>query len=149
MESCFRDVIEFEEAAGHELTCSPPSFPPAKVVALRRKLIKEEYDETESAFQKIVATTDDDPRRDELIADLADGLADLVYVCVGTAIHFGVDLPAVWKAVQASNVAKFGEGSWRDESGKVRKPEGWRPPDVMGVIKNQEPLKDAFGAESR
>jgi len=37
---------------------------------------------------------------------VADGLADLCYVTIGTAIAYGIDLPAVWAAVQAANLAK-------------------------------------------
>lgn len=41
------------------------------------------------------------------LVQTADGIADLLYVVVGTAITFGMDLPAVWAEVQRSNMAKY------------------------------------------
>jgi len=41
------------------------------------------------------------------LAGVADALADLDYVTIGTAVQFGIPHGAVWDAVQASNLAKF------------------------------------------
>lgn len=43
------------------------------------------------------------------LVEFADGLADLVYVTVWTALAHGIDLPAVWSEVQRSNMAKYPE----------------------------------------
>lgn len=72
--------------------------------------------------------------RDDLPA-IADGLADLIYVALGTAIAYGIDLRPVWSAVHAANMAKIG-GPTR-EDGKVLKPEGWQPPDIKGILERQ------------
>lgn len=57
------------------------------------------------------------------LPEMADGLADLVYVTVWTALAHGVDLRPVWAEVQAANLAKFpkcpvchGLGAIEDES---------------------------------
>lgn len=98
------------------------------------------------------------------LTEFADGLADLIYVTIWTALAHGIDLPAVWAEVQRSNMEKFPEcgacsGSGepedgecirgcsacsglgrvviRDASGKVQKPPGWAPPDIKGVLARQ------------
>lgn len=98
--------------------------------ALRARLMTEELGEILKAF------VDDD------MEGVADGLADLCYVTIGTALQFGIDLPAVWDAVQEANMAKFPNGEvLRDKQGKIMKPEGWTGPDIAAVLKNQDPIK--------
>ena len=67
---------------------------------------------------------------------LADGLADLIYVCIGAANEFGIDLAAVWDEVHRSNMAKIGPNGEvkRRTDGKVIKPDGWTPPDIKKVL---------------
>lgn len=43
------------------------------------------------------------------IVEIADGLADIVYVCFGMAIEYGIDLMAVLREVHAANLTKLGE----------------------------------------
>ena len=60
---------------------------------------------------------------------------------IWTAVADGIELPAVWAEVQRSNMAKFPGGrAVMNESGKAVKPEGWTPPDIEGVLKNQDPI---------
>ncbi len=103
--------------------------------------------------------------------EMADGLADQVYVDYWTAIAHGVDLDAVLLEVQRSNLAKFpidpvcggtggaggitcanchgtGRMVLRDTAGKVQKPPGWTPPDVAGVLAQVEDQR-RFWAEQR
>ncbi len=104
-----------------------------KLVMLRVRLIVEELGELLSAIAQPDAV------------EVADALADLVYVVVGTAVAFGVDLPEVWDEVHTSNMRKFGSGSWTDEHGKIRKPSDWTPPDIEGVLDEQEgPLGEVY-----
>lgn len=66
------------------------------------------------------------------IEAVADGLADLIYVCVGAALAFGIPLERVWAEVQRANMAKDGGG--RSEAGKILKPDGWQPPNIREAI---------------
>ncbi len=132
MKKAFCDLIEFEEACDHGLPRTGPAIPDARTKELRRLLINEEMDELDLAIDE------------ENMPGIADGLADLIYVCIGTAVRFGIDLPAVWDAVHQANMAKFGPGSWRDETGKVRKPAGWQHPDVIGILQSQLPLASGY-----
>lgn len=86
--------------------------------------------------------------------ELVDGMCDLVYVTVGTAVSFGLPLERAWEAVQTSNMAKFpvcdechdatftlcsscvgtGHVAILDASGKIVKPDGWTPPDILKAM---------------
>jgi predicted HAD superfamily Cof-like phosphohydrolase len=150
VDQCFKDVIAFEKAAGHELSNRPPDAPDNKTLLLRMRLIREEYDETMAALAKLGEWTsegEDGPSPNELLAELADGLADLIWVCVGTAIHFGLDLPECWSRVRAANMAKFAPGSSVREDGKRLKPPGWVAPDIIGSITSQKPLAETYETE--
>ena len=99
------------------------SNPADKLILLRARLMVEELGETLAGMVEGDAV------------QVADGLADLLYVTIGTALAFGIPLEGVWSAVQQANMAKFPGGKIvRDEQGKVVKPEGWTPPDIAGVL---------------
>lgn len=71
---------------------------------------------------------------------VADALADLVYVALGTAHMFGIPLDHVFQEVQRANMQKeraSGSGDARSKRGSaldVVKPAGWTPPNVRGVL---------------
>jgi hypothetical protein len=70
---------------------------------------------------------------------VADGIVDAIYVLIGAAITYGIDIRPVWQAVHAANMAK--EGGATREDGKVQKPPGWQPPDIAGILAAQGPLQ--------
>jgi predicted HAD superfamily Cof-like phosphohydrolase len=71
------------------------------------------------------------------LVELADGLADLVYVSYyGTANAFGLDMEPVFQAVQDSNMSKFIDGH-RREDGKWVKGPSYRPVDLNPIIEAQ------------
>lgn len=43
----------------------------------------------------------------DTLVEIADGLVDLVYVCLDTAHLYGIPFAAVWRAVQTANMAKL------------------------------------------
>ncbi len=129
MKKAFEDLIEFERACGHELCQDWGGIvPDDRTKALRVRLINEEHAELIDAIEE-----------DEL-PKIADGIADLIYVALGTAVRYGISLPEVWDAVHKANMAKFGPGSRRDETGKLCKPPGWQHPDIQGVLQGTPPL---------
>ncbi|HLL68977.1 MAG TPA: hypothetical protein VK453_25180 [Micromonosporaceae bacterium] len=73
------DVREFHAAFGQPLG-PPPGGVTAERAALRNALIEEESDELGEA---VLAGN---------LVDIADALADIVYVAYGTALEFGIDL---------------------------------------------------------
>ena len=96
-------------------------------MGLRQALIEEEATELrEALFLR------DTPN----IVEAADALADIVYVCYGAAITWGIDLDKVIAEVHAANLRKL----WPDgkprvtEAGKILKPEGFVGPDIASVL---------------
>lgn len=97
--------------------------PDAATIALRAQLMREELDETITAMQQ-----------DDLV-EIADGLADLCYVAIGTAVAYGIPLDKVFEEVHRSNMMKAPNGIVKyREDGKVLKPEGWQPPNVKSIL---------------
>ena len=75
------------------------------------------------------------PERNEfrrLMATVADGIVDSIYVLIGMGGEMGLDLSEVWRRVHAANLAKVG-GPVR-EDGKSLKPPGWIAPDIESAI---------------
>ena len=64
-----------------------------------------------------------------------DGLVDMLYFILGTADQMGIDLDPYFDAVHAANMAKKGGGL--DENHKLRKPPGWTPPDIEGMVEQR------------
>lgn len=125
MKSLLNDVRAFMTACDQPVL-DAPCCPPGDRAVLRANLIDEE------SFEVITAIGNED------IEEIADGLADLIYVAVGTALEYGIPLDRVWAEVQRSNMAKVdpatGKVTKRDD-GKVLKPEGWTPPDIAAALR--------------
>lgn len=64
-----------------------------------------------------------------------DACADIDYTVEGTRLELGVYGPAVAAEVHAANMRKIGGPQRAD--GKQMKPQGWRGPDISGVLKSQ------------
>ncbi|MGB1048433.1 MAG: hypothetical protein ACPG3U_01970 [Rhodothermales bacterium] len=135
-------VKEFMQKVGQD-TPEGATIPDAKIRILRAKLILEEALETVSALGVSVHSHGHEVTEGGLeyaapnevdLKEVVDGCADISVVTIGTLIAFGVDDEPVLEEVDASNLRKFGEGSYRREDGKWMKPPGWTPPDIMGAI---------------
>jgi len=121
--SKFTDVRAFHVAFGQRVG-EKPEFPDDDERKLRVKLLREEFREylDGESFNDIV--------------EVADALADIIYIACGTAVSYGIPLDDVFEEVHASNMAKLVDGKViRREDGKIQKPEGWQPPDIEGVLK--------------
>jgi predicted HAD superfamily Cof-like phosphohydrolase len=124
-----RDVIR-DVAAFHRATGTPVLDRPRVISAdrlnLRWSLIDEEVN------TELVAAM-----AAKSLPDIADAIADSIYVLVGTTLEYGIPLDRVWAAVQAANMAKVDPvtGLVRKRAdGKILKPDGWQPPDIAGVL---------------
>jgi predicted HAD superfamily Cof-like phosphohydrolase len=82
--------------------------------------------------------------KDDFI-EMADALADIVYVAYGAALEHGIDLDHVLEEVQRSNLSKLhhetGLPIYR-EDGKVLKGENFTPPNIEDVLKQQGWVKE-------
>jgi len=107
---------------------SKPTIPDPKDIKLRINLINEEAKEFEEA------SCLKDP------IEVADALADLLYVLHGAALTWGIDLEPVFKEVQRSNMSKVwsdGTVHKREEDGKILKPPTYSPADIISVLTKQ------------
>jgi predicted HAD superfamily Cof-like phosphohydrolase len=120
-----------------------PTVPSDEVMRLRLRLICEEFCELMQAAgikpqTAIYAALMDLCQSHPLAIDLpefVDAMADLDYVVEGTRQELGIDGPAVHRLVHAANMAK--QAGPVDATGKKRKPEGWKPPDIAGELRRQ------------
>ena len=118
----FTDVKDFHQAFGQRIG-EKPELPDRKERTLREKLLEEEFNEY------MRAELNDD------LVEIADALADIIYIACGTAVSYGIPLDDVFAEVHRSNMAKLVDGKViRREDGKVQKPEGWTAPDIRGVL---------------
>ena len=124
----FEKVKTFMESFGQEVK-DKPTVPPEDIIQLRLNLINEEFIELVNATQE--STTGDC----ELI-DVADALADLLYVVYGTGHAFGIDLDKCFQEVHESNMSKLdnnGKPIYRLD-GKVLKSDTYRPPNLKKIL---------------
>lgn len=120
--SMFQSVIDFQTAFGQRVG-EHPELPSRKEREMRATLLAEEFEEY------MVAEDEND------LVEIADALADIIYIACGTAASYGIDLDEVFKEVHRSNMAKLVDGKViRREDGKILKPEGWTPPDIKSVL---------------
>lgn len=143
-----KDAIE-QVTLFHVATSQPvlprPAVPPHDRVRLRAKLIFEEAMETigalygfsrEDVSRRLILPTNHlldqlDPQAQ--IVEVADGLADLIYVCIGCALEFGLPLDKVFEEVQRSNMSKTVDRLTRPD-GKIVKGPSFSPPDIGAVL---------------
>jgi predicted HAD superfamily Cof-like phosphohydrolase len=118
-----RQVEDFHRAYQLEAAEVPTVVGP-ELARLRQALIDEEVEELRAA----AASAD--------VVEIADALADIVYVAYGTARVYGIDLDAVLDEVHSSNMTKLGADGRpvRRADGKVLKGPGYRPPDIARVL---------------
>src|SRR6185312_7259958 len=95
MKTPFQMVREFHEAFLVPVQ-DRPGFSDSERRKLRQRLLWEEYREYVQAEDA-----------DDFI-ELADALADMVYIIAGTAVEYGINLDAVFAEVHRSNMAKLG-----------------------------------------
>ena len=101
-----------------------PALPDTATRDLRKKLLAEEYTEYTTA------EAEDD------IVEIADALADLIYIACGTAVAYGIPLDRVFAEVHRSNMSKLGENGrpiYRDD-GKVLKGPTYSPPNIKTIL---------------
>lgn len=156
-------VEEFHETFGLPVRREKAEVGTVEERELRVRLIAEEATEFVEACD-----------REDLI-EMADALADLLYVTYGAAIQFGIPLDSVVEEVHRSNMTKLwtdedlatlpgpGDGSAEEEfgavkaeqygrwivyrmaDGKVIKPPSYSPADVLGVLVGSVYASDADG----
>lgn len=142
-----QNVEEFMVRARQE-TPTFPMMPSEEVRKLRAKLILEEALETIDAlgfdvYLKRPEEASDaifydglnfEPNSKQHLVGIVDGCCDVSVVTIGTLTACGVPDGPFLRLIDQNNLDKFGPGhSWR-EDGKLIKPEGHKPPDIVGML---------------
>lgn len=148
-------VRAFHERFGHPVR-TVPAEPSKSEMQFRLRLIAEEFFELLAACE--IWPKADIGRHAELHAkdiileaieydfsgtidlpEVVDALGDLDFVIEGTRLVIGVDGEPVMAEIQRANMSKepvLKDGK-PDPLAKPTKPEGWKPPDVTGVLARQ------------
>jgi len=124
------DVEAFLKACGQE--------PSHKTISLYHDLVVEEIGELEDAMASFNAA-ETEAEIIQAKADALDGICDSIWVLIGLAQMMTLPLERGWDEVAISNLRKIDAELGRvqrDENGKILKPEGWRPPDMVRIIKS-------------
>lgn len=123
MKTMFEMVRDFHTAFGQRVG-TKPELPDANERLLRMNLMTEEYRE----YNNAEANND--------MTNLAVELADIIYIACGTAVSYGIPLDEVFNDIHQANMNKLIDGKViRREDGKIKKPDGWKPADIEGILK--------------
>lgn len=72
---------------------------------------------------------------DNNMVEIADGLADLLYVVYYTANCYGLDMEPIFSEVHRSNMTK--KGGAKRQDGKQLKGPDYSPPDLASILEAQ------------
>lgn len=126
MKTAFEQLKEFHDV--YECySGTKPHLPANEIRQLRVNLLKEEWAEY------LDAEANDD------LVEIADALADMVYICLGTAVAYGIPFDKIWEEVHASNMSKLDSDGRpiRREDGKVLKGPRFFEPKIETIIKQE------------
>lgn len=106
--------------------------PNQAAITLAKTLVYEEY---QKELVPALLKFENAPSLENLV-EVADGIADTIYVLCQLARALDVPLDAVWRAVHSSNLRKVGDDGkvHRREDGKILKPEGWEAPKIFPIL---------------
>lgn len=155
MLSNYQSVKQFtEESSGKPCPNKPTKMTKDEVKFLTKMVLSEMTelcqtvtDSYDDALKMMVECLGTDPSKHptytndtEIIADQADALVDAWYYMLNSACKKGMDLSSVFDVVHKANMDKrdkeTGKFIKRDD-GKILKPKGWKPADIVGEIEKQ------------
>lgn len=140
------DIETFMRACGQEVK-ETPGIPDNYTMLLRINLMVEELLGAKEPVGGLIQS-----KSDELVASMykkdivgiADGIADMLYVVIGTAAAYGINIQEVFDEVHRSNMSKaiFDEKTKtysviRREDGKILKPDTYSEAEIGPIIQNQ------------
>lgn len=117
MTNPFKDQERFMKACDQTVgEINPGQF------GLYKKLIEEEFNELQEAKSQV---------------DQLDALIDILVVTIGAIHSMGANGEGAWNEVMRTNFAKIDEETGKvrkREDGKVLKPDGWMPPNLLPYL---------------
>jgi predicted HAD superfamily Cof-like phosphohydrolase len=126
--SIFYDVDAFMKACGHN--------PDPKRVGLYLDLVREEIGELEQAMAEFHSAENQQDEQ-QARAEVLDAICDSIWVLIGLGKTMDLPLEWGWDEVTITNLKKIDAELGtvlRDDHGKILKPPGWRPPNMLRII---------------
>lgn len=127
MEKAFEQLWEFHEVYNCARS-NTVKFSDDATREMRINILKEEWEEY------LAAEEEND------IVEVADALADIIYIAIGTAVSYGIPMDKIFNEVHASNMSKLDEDGnpiYR-EDGKILKGANYFKPDVKGILEGSK-----------
>ena len=117
-------VREFHLAFGVEAPEAPTAHVDDALRTSRKALMEEELHELVDAMAA------------EDLLEIADGLADLLYVVFGTGVAYGIPIDEIFEEVHSSNMSKLGADGKPiiGENGKRLRGPRYRPPNISPLL---------------
>lgn len=69
-------------------------------------------------------------------ADLLAEMVDITYSILGLGVVFGLPYDTAFGLIHFANMMKVKDGPVMDSEGKIVKPEGWQPADLLPLLMN-------------
>lgn len=126
------NVTDFHKEFGITIN-TIPRIPDKKEQELRIRLIEEELMELNEAFE-----------RNDMV-EVADAIADLLYVVLGCSVTCGIDIEPVFNEVHRSNMTK--KGGHKALNGKWIKPATYDPANILPILNRQGYKKEISARE--
>ncbi len=126
-EDLFDEIALFMRAGNQVAPTKPAQGVPADVACFIER-VREEVKETSDAYFM------------DRQAEAVDGFLDTAYVAITGAIRIAGVKKAreCWEAILRANTSKidgtYGETVTDPVTGKILKPEGWKAPDIKGIL---------------
>ena len=131
------DVRQFHNKFGILNSERTPTMLRKRKLQERIECLQEELDE----FKKACKEQD--------LEEQADALIDLVYFAKGTAVMMGLPWEDLWNDVQRANMSKERGVGKRGHAVDMIKPEGWKKPDGMSILKSAGFDKEQFMTDGK
>ena len=155
--SNYDDVKEFTEGASGKPCPTVPEKMTKEEVSFLLKMVLSEMTELaqtvtgsyEEALQMVKDSVDVDPSDHptpdddlEVIAEQGDAMVDAWYYMLNSAAKRGNNLSMIFDEVHGANMNKRDPTTKkfirRESDGKILKPAGWKPADIVQVVKNMK-----------
>lgn len=117
----FEEAYEFVEACGFDVHINTPFGP----LPLGVYLQMQQAGRPTFKFIKLR-----EPNMPAMIRELID----LLYVVIGSGISMSIPLTPFFMETHSANMRKAVNGVFIVDEGKVKKPEGWKGPDIEAVL---------------
>lgn len=112
------EVLEFAHASGIEIKVG--------VFTMNKKMENMDF--------KAIGSVD--------MVEIADALADIEYINLGSANTYGIEIKPIFNEVHDSNMRKFTGDAHKNAEGKWIKPSDWQAPNIEKLLNKQKKSKN-------